>query len=98
MKLINLAEIPIVKVTLLKLDRNPYKTGDIEYFDKRREKLIHAKFRAASTDYISKTVQFVASLYTTGSKWIYITSIHKNPGENITWKIFYLYTKSAINR
>jgi len=47
MKLINLAEIPIVKVTLLKLDRNPYKTGDIEYFDKRREKLIHAKFRAA---------------------------------------------------
>jgi len=31
----------------LKLDRNPYLSGDYEYFDKRREQNIFAKFRAA---------------------------------------------------
>ncbi len=39
--------MPIVKMTILKLNRNPYKKEDAEYFSQRREKLIQAKFRAA---------------------------------------------------
>ena len=46
-KLVNLGEIPIIKLRPLKLDRNPFKKEDHEYFEKRREKLIDAKFRAA---------------------------------------------------
>lgn len=46
-RLINLGEIPIIKLRPLKLDRNPFKKEDIEYFEKRKERLIDAKFRAA---------------------------------------------------
>lgn len=45
-KIINLAEIPIIKVTPLKLDKNPYVLENKEYFNKRKEQLISAKFKA----------------------------------------------------
>jgi RNA-directed DNA polymerase len=45
-KLINLGEISIIRLRPLKLDRNPYVLANTEYFNKRREKLIDAKFRA----------------------------------------------------
>lgn len=45
-KIINLAEIPIIKVTPLKLDRNPYVLENKDYFNKTREKLISTKFKA----------------------------------------------------
>lgn len=44
-KLINLGEISIVTMRPLKQDKNPYIRENLEYFDKRREKLIEAKFR-----------------------------------------------------
>jgi RNA-directed DNA polymerase len=47
LKILNLAEIPIISIKPLKLDKNPYLTDHIEYFNKRREKLIQAKFRKA---------------------------------------------------
>ena len=46
-KIINLAEVAIIKLRPLKLYRNPYVLANIEYFNKRREKLIDAKFKAA---------------------------------------------------
>lgn len=46
MKLINLAEISIITIRPLKLDKNPYVKENLEYFNKRKEKLIDAKFRA----------------------------------------------------
>ena len=42
----NLAEMSIVTIRPLKLDRNPYVKEHIEYFNKRKEKLIEAKFRS----------------------------------------------------
>jgi len=45
-KIINLAEIPIIKATPLKLDKNPYRLDNKEYFNKRKEQLISAKFKA----------------------------------------------------
>lgn len=45
-KLINLGEIAIIKLRPLKLDRNPYILANTDYFNKRREQLIDAKFRA----------------------------------------------------
>lgn len=42
-----MAEIPIIRLRPLKLDRNPYIQEDLKYYNKRREKLIDAKFRAA---------------------------------------------------
>jgi RNA-directed DNA polymerase len=47
LKTLNLGEIPIISVKPLKLDINPYLTKNIEYFNKRRERLINAKFRKA---------------------------------------------------
>jgi RNA-directed DNA polymerase len=47
LKILNLGEIPIINIRPLKLDINPYLTVNIEYFNKRREKLIDAKFRKA---------------------------------------------------
>ena len=44
--MINLGEIPIIKMTPLKQSRNPYVREDQEYFLKRRQNLIDAKFRA----------------------------------------------------
>jgi RNA-directed DNA polymerase len=44
-KLINLGEISIVMLRPLKLSKNPYLSENLEYFEKRREKLIEAKFR-----------------------------------------------------
>lgn len=44
-KLINLGEISIIILRPLKLDKNPYIRKNLEYFEKRREKLIEAKFR-----------------------------------------------------
>lgn len=44
-KLVNLGEISIIKLRPLKLDKNPYIKENLEYFEKRREKLIEAKFR-----------------------------------------------------
>jgi len=44
-KLINLGEISIIMLRPLKLDKNPYIKENLEYFEKRREKLIEAKFR-----------------------------------------------------
>jgi RNA-directed DNA polymerase len=44
-KLINLGEISIIILRPLKLDKNPYIIESLEYFEKRREKLIEAKFR-----------------------------------------------------
>lgn len=44
-KILNLGEIPIIVMRPLKLDRNPYLKENIAYFEKRREKLIEAKFR-----------------------------------------------------
>lgn len=46
-KIINLSEIPIIKVTPLKLDRDPYIKDNKDYFNKRREKLINTKFKAS---------------------------------------------------
>ena len=45
-KLINLSEIPIIQLRPLKMDRNPYVPEDKEYFQKRKEKLVLAKYRA----------------------------------------------------
>jgi RNA-directed DNA polymerase len=45
-KIINLGEITIIKITPLKQDRNPYLKKDLEYFQKRKQTLIDAKFRA----------------------------------------------------
>lgn len=45
-KLINLAEISIIKLRPLKLDRNPFRIEDRKYFEERTIKLIDAKFRA----------------------------------------------------
>jgi RNA-directed DNA polymerase len=45
-KIINLGEISILRLRPLKLDKNPYIKENTEYFDKRKEKLIDAKFRA----------------------------------------------------
>lgn len=45
-KLINLAEISIIQLRPLKLDRNPYIRENLKYFNKRREKIIEAKFRS----------------------------------------------------
>nr|YP_010716003.1 hypothetical protein P2Y88_mgp07 [Paraisaria gracilioides]WDE74401.1 hypothetical protein [Paraisaria gracilioides] len=44
-KLINLGEIPIIIMRPLKLDKNPYLRENLEYYEKRRAKLIEAKFR-----------------------------------------------------
>lgn len=46
-KIINLGEIAMVALRPLKQDKNPYLRENLEYFDKRREKLIEAKFRKA---------------------------------------------------
>jgi RNA-directed DNA polymerase len=46
-KLINLGEIPIIQLRPLKLDRNPYLLENIEYFNKRKARMVEAKFRAA---------------------------------------------------
>jgi RNA-directed DNA polymerase len=43
----NLSETPIIQNSLLKLDRNPYLTVNHEYYMKRKEGLITAKFKAA---------------------------------------------------
>lgn len=45
-KLINLGEISIISLRPLKLDKNPYLKKHIEYFNKRRERIIEAKFRS----------------------------------------------------
>jgi len=45
--LLNLAETPIIKVPLLKLDKNPYLLENKEYYDKRKSGLVTAKFHAA---------------------------------------------------
>lgn len=45
-KIMNLGEIPIIKITPLNHNKNPYIKENMEYFEKRREKLISAKFRA----------------------------------------------------
>lgn len=45
-KMINLGEISIIQLRPLKLDRNPYILANTDYFNKRREKLIDAKFRS----------------------------------------------------
>jgi RNA-directed DNA polymerase len=47
MKLLNLGEIPIISPRPLKQDKNPYLTNHKEYFEKRKENKIFAKFRAA---------------------------------------------------
>lgn len=47
-KVLNLAEIPIIQLRPLALDRNPYLLRDEEYFNKRIEGLTVAKFRAAA--------------------------------------------------
>jgi len=47
MKIINLGEVSIMTYPPLKLDRNPYIKENIEYFNKRREKRIDAKFKMA---------------------------------------------------
>ena len=44
-KIINLGEISIITLRPLKLDKNPYIIENLSYFEKRREKLIEAKFR-----------------------------------------------------
>jgi len=45
-KILNLGEIPITSLRPLKLDRNPYLLQDEDYFNKRKENTIYAKFRA----------------------------------------------------
>jgi RNA-directed DNA polymerase len=45
-KIINLGEIPIIKMVPLKQDRNPYVRDNDIYFAKRKQNLIEAKFRA----------------------------------------------------
>lgn len=47
LNLINIAEIPIITLRPLKLNKNPYKLEDIVYFNKRRENLVEAKFKLA---------------------------------------------------
>lgn len=44
-KLINLGEISIITRRPLKLDKNPYIKENLKYYEKRKEKLIEAKFR-----------------------------------------------------
>lgn len=46
-KLINLGEIPIIQLRPLKMERNPYLPEDKGYFQKRKEKLVLTKFKAA---------------------------------------------------
>jgi 5-methylcytosine-specific restriction endonuclease McrA len=41
-----LAEIPIISPKPLKLDKNPYLLKNEEYYNKRKENTIYAKFRA----------------------------------------------------
>lgn len=43
----NLGEVSIISPRPLKLERNPYLNKDSEYFTKRTDDLIYAKFRAA---------------------------------------------------
>lgn len=45
-KIINLGEISIITMRPLKLNKNPYLKENTDYFNKRREKLIEAKFRS----------------------------------------------------
>lgn len=42
-----MAETPIIKIPLKKLDKNPYLAENKEYFEKRRQGLITSKFHAA---------------------------------------------------
>jgi RNA-directed DNA polymerase len=44
--LINLGEIPIIKLSLLMLERNPYMQADKEYFEERKNNLVLTKFKA----------------------------------------------------
>jgi len=44
-KVINLSETAIITMRPLKLDKNPYIIENLKYYEKRREKLIEAKFR-----------------------------------------------------
>lgn len=44
-KIINLGEISIIILRPLKLDKNPYILENLEYYEKRREKIIEAKYR-----------------------------------------------------
>lgn len=46
MKLINMGEIPIIIKRPLKLDKNPYIQENLDYFEKRRQIEMDAKFRA----------------------------------------------------
>jgi RNA-directed DNA polymerase len=46
LKILNLGEIPIIKLTPLKHTKNPYIKEDQVYFEERRKNLIDAKFRA----------------------------------------------------
>lgn len=45
--LINQAETPIIKTSLLKLDKNPYLTENKKYFEQRKQGLVTSKFHAA---------------------------------------------------
>lgn len=45
-KIINLGEISIITLRPLKLDKNPYLKQHTDYFNKRRERIIEAKFRS----------------------------------------------------
>ena len=47
-KILNLAEIPIIQLRPLALERNPYLSKDEGYFNKRIERLTTAKFRAVA--------------------------------------------------
>lgn len=45
-KLVNLGEISIINITPLKLNKNPYIRENSAYYNKRKEKIIDAKFRS----------------------------------------------------
>jgi RNA-directed DNA polymerase len=45
-KIINLGEISIIRLTRIKLNKNPYIKENLEYFRIKRDKIIEAKFRA----------------------------------------------------
>jgi len=45
--IVNMGEVAIITLRPLKQDRNPYLSSDYEYFNKRTEKQIESKFRAA---------------------------------------------------
>lgn len=84
----------------LKQDRNPYRIADQEYFDKRRQNLIDAKFRAVMYKiYKHKCPMCLESLHNGELVELHHIVPQKSGGKYSIENILpYLYTKYVINR